>query len=324
MSARKDRESVLSETHAGSDAGADDSAEQRNIRPAGGCFKAAIWFLAGAAALFAMAWSPAAWAKVTLVFGTYSSDKPSAMVAQLRPSLDDIARSMQTILGEEVDIKMKVVRSYDDGVALIIEGQVDFMRLGPASYVRAKDDNPGIEVLAMEKKHGAKQFNGVIAVHQDSDITEVGQLEGRTFAFGSKRSTLGRYFSQLHLMNHGVLAQDLARYEYLGRHDKVGRAVGSGLFDAGALEGTTFAKLVKAGVPIRAIAEFTNSTRPWVARAGLRPEISAALRQAMLDLSDPQALSALRFDGFLPGDDGDYSNTRQAIRENHRFFAHQD
>ena len=279
------------------------------------------WFLACTVALFGITWSSATWAKVSLVFGTYSSDKPSAMVAQLRPSLDDIAQSIAKILGEEVEISMKVVRSYDDGVALIVEGQVDFMRLGPASYVRAKDDNPGIEVLVMENKHGAKQFNGVIAVHEDSDITDVSQLAGRTFAFGSKRSTLGRYFSQLYLMRNDILAKDLARYEYLGRHDKVGQAVGSGLFDAGALEGTTFAKLVKKGVPIRAIAKFSNSTRPWVARAGLKPEIADALRQAMLDLSEPDALKALRFDGFFAGDDGDYEKTRQAIRENHRFFA---
>ena len=316
MSVNQDRTSVLSRP-----AGLGG---RRRMRAADTGSKATGWLLVGALALSALAWSSAASAKVSLVFGTYSSDKPSAMVAQLRPSLDDISRTMETILGEEVEISMKVVRSYDDGVALIIEGQVDFMRLGPASYVRAKDDNPGIEVLAMEKKRGAKQFNGVIAVHVDSDITEVAQLTGRTFAFGSKRSTLGRYFSQLHLMRHGVLAQDLARYEYLGRHDKVGQAVGSGLFDAGALEGTTFAKLVKAGVPIRAIAEFSNSTRPWVARAGLKPEIAAALRQAMLELSDPEALSALRFDGFLPGDDSDYSKTREAIRENHRFFAQYD
>ena len=44
----------------------------------------------------------------------------------------------------------------------------------------------------------------------------------------------------------------------------------------------------------------------------------------MLDLSEPDALKALRFDGFLPGDDSDYSKTREAIRENHRFFAQRD
>ena len=38
-------------------------------------------------------------------------------------------------------------------------------------------------------------------------------------------------------------------------------------------------------------------------------------------MSDPKALKALRFDGFFEGDDTDYEKTREAIRENPRFFA---
>lgn len=278
--------------------------------------------LAAAAVLTALlAWAPSASAKVSLVFGTYSPDKPSAMVAQLRPSLDEIAQSMTEILDEEVEIRMEVVRSYADGVALIVDGKVDFMRLGPASYVHAKAANPGLGVLAMENKNGVNYFNGIIAVHADSDITDVSQLRGRSFAFGSERSTLGRYFSQLYLMRNGIYARDLANYEYLGRHDKVGRAVGSQLFDAGALEETTFGKLVAKGVPIRALAKFSNSTRPWVSRAGMDARVETALRDAMLGLANSEALKALRFDGFFEGSDSDYEKTREAIEENPLFFA---
>ena len=35
------------------------------------------------------------------------------------------------------------------------------------------------------------------------------------------------------LMRAGIYAKDLKRFEYLGRHDKVGMAVGAQLFDAG-------------------------------------------------------------------------------------------
>jgi len=265
-------------------------------------------------------WPNTVMAKVSLVFGTYSPDKPTAMVAQLRPSLDRIAYHLSQVLGEDVEISMNVVRSYEAGADLIVSGTVDFMRLGPASYVKVKEQNPGITILAMEKKNGKKRFNGVIAVHIDSDITEVSQLRGRSFAFGSASSTLGRYFSQLYLMRHGIHAKDLSNYEYLGRHDKVGRAVGSGVYDAGALEGTTFAKLVAKGIPLRALATFENSTRPWVARAGMDKRIVAAFRVALSRLDNDEALRALRFEGFLPGNDSEYEPTRQAIRENPRFF----
>ncbi len=264
--------------------------------------------------------APAA-AKVVLTFGTYAPDKPSAMVAQLRPTLDAIAREATEVLGEEVEIRMQLVKGYEAGVALIVDGEADFTRLGPASYIFAKDENDGLTVLAMENKNGAKSFDGVIAVHRDSDLTDVSQLRNRSFAFGSKRSTLGRYFSQLTLMRAGLYARDLARYEYLGRHDKVGRAIGSGLFDAGALEETTFQKLVDKGVPIRALAKFSNSTRPWVARSGLDPRVRDALRQALLNVDDRAALRALRFDGFFEGSDQDYEPTRDAIRANPQFFA---
>jgi len=267
-----------------------------------------------------MLWPSAVLAKVTLVFGTYSADKPTAMVAQLRPSLNRIAYHLGQVLGEDVEINMNIVRSYDAGAELIVSGTVDFMRLGPASYVKVKERNPGIAILAMEKKNGKKKFNGVIAVRTDSDITDVSQLRGRSFAFGSRRSTLGRYFSQLYLMRHGIRAIDLSSYEYLGRHDKVGRAVGAGQYDAGALEETTFAKLVANGVPLRAIATFENSTRPWVARAGLDERIVSGLREALSRLDNDEALMALRFEGFLPGNDSEYEPTREAIRENPRFF----
>ncbi len=271
------------------------------------------------AAVCAGAWP--AHAEVSLTFGTYSPDKPTAMVAQLRPSLNGVARHMTEILGEEVEIKLQVVRSYEDGIGQIVSGNVDFTRLGPASYVEARQTNPGLDVLAMENKRGAKWFNGIICVREDSDITELSQLRGRSFAFGNERSTLGRFFAQLTLLRAGIRASDLERFEYLGRHDKVGRAVGSGLFDAGALEETTFGKLVAKGVPIRAIATFSNSTRPWVSRAGLPPRVKLALRQALLRLSEPEILKALRFDGFLQGDDSDYDATREAIQENPQFFA---
>ena len=97
-------------------------------------------------------------------------------------------------------------------------------------------------------------------------------------------------------------------------------AVGAGLFDAGALEGTMFKKLKAQGVPIRAIHTMRNATKAWVARSGLDERITKALRQALLEIDDERALTALRFDGFLPGQDADYDATREAITRNSEFF----
>ena len=121
-------------------------------------------------------------------------------------------------------------------------------------------------------------------------------------------------------MQHKVRAGDLARYEYLGKHDKVGIAVGRGQFDAGALKEGTFKKLVEKGIPIRALAYFPNVTKPWVARSGFPSQLEDALRQAFLHMKDPAALKALEKDGFFEGSDNDYAVIRRSMEQNVKFF----
>ena len=259
-------------------------------------------------------------ADVGLKFGVYVSDKPTEMVRKFRPVLDALEASMSGELGEPVHIKMHVAGDYEAGIEDLVTGAVDFARFGPASYVLAKERNPELRILSVESEKGTKVFYGIICVAAESPIRAVEDLRGKSFAFGNSRSTVGRYLSQLFLLRHGITAKDLAVYDYLGRHDKVGTAVARKRFDAGALKEGTFKKLVAKGVPIRAIASFPNVTKPWIARGGLAPKVFAALRAALLRMRDPAALKALKKDGFLEGSDDDYAVIRKAMASNARFF----
>lgn len=274
-----------------------------------------------AAAMLAMsAVSGQAWAEVTIKFGVYATDSRSAVEASLRPILGVLETHMSKNLGEPVNITIQIAPTYEEGLDDLVKGNVDFARLGPASYVLGKDANDGLTILAIENKKGSKTFNGIIAVAKDSPIKDVSELKGKSFAFGDDQSTIGRYLSQLYLVEHGIRAADLSNYEYLGKHDKVGIAVGRGQFDAGALKESTFKKLVKKGVPIRELVSFPNVTKPWVARSGFPTRLAAALRQSFLDLTDPAALKALSVDGFFEGADDDFAVIRQSMKENDRFF----
>lgn len=258
---------------------------------------------------------------VTLIFGVYTSDKPTTMVKKFRPLLNDLEDHLTQILKKNVEITMQVAHGYEKGIEDIVLGNVDFSRLGPASYIEAKQKNPKLRILAIESKNGRKTFNGLICVHRDSFIQTVADLKGKSFAFGNKRSTIGRYLSQAYLLKHGIKAKDLKRYEYLDRHDKVGTAIGLKQFNAGALKEGTFKRLLARGTPIRKIASFHNVTKPWVARSGLPKQILDALHQALLELKDPAVLKALGKDGFLGGSDKDYDIIRKAINNNPAFFT---
>jgi phosphonate transport system substrate-binding protein len=265
------------------------------------------------AAALGLASSPAA-AQLNLVFGTYASDKPSAMVQQIRPTLDLLEQGVGEILNEKVTIKMEVLRDYDTGVDVLTSGKIDFARLGAASYVAAKEQVPAIEILAAERFGEAKFFAGVIAVNEHGPIRTIDDLRGRSFAFGAEQSTLARYGAQIFLARRGITASDLGSFKYLDRHDRVAAAVAAGQFDAGALESTVFDKSVKSGAPLRAIATLRDATKPWVARLDLAPRLKDALRRALVSVRDPAALAALRLDGFLEADDSDYEITRASIQ----------
>lgn len=265
-------------------------------------------------------WPGVAVADLTLSFGVYSSDKPSSMVKQFRPTLNKLEQSLTEIRGEPVKIRMHVAKSYQQGLNDLVSGKVDFSRFGPASYVTAKESDNGIEILVIESKKGSKVFNGVIAVGKGSPIRSIADLRGRSFAFGDEESTIGRYLAQLYLMRNGLRAADLGSYEYLGRHDAVGAAVGGGRFDAGALKESTYKKQVKGGVPIRAIATFPNVTKPWIARGKLPAQIKGELRRALLGVTDKEALRELHADGFVDGNDEDYAFIRESMLNNYLFF----
>lgn len=257
---------------------------------------------------------------LVLTFGLYTSDKPSSMVKQFRPLLNEIENAMQQLLDRKVTIKIQVSRSYEQGLKNLVTGKVDFSRLGPASYVLAKQSNSAVEMIAMEHKNGKKVFYGVIAVAKNSDIKSASHLKGKRFAFGDKNSTIGRYLSQQYLLRHGIREQDLASYEYLGRHDIVGTAVANGTFHAGALKESTFKRLIKKGQPLRQLLKFNNVTKPWVAKGGMDREVFEALQKSLLSLKNTRGLKKLRKSGFMRGNKTDFEEIRQSIEENPNFF----
>ncbi|MBF0248728.1 MAG: PhnD/SsuA/transferrin family substrate-binding protein, partial [Alphaproteobacteria bacterium] len=131
----------------------------------------------------------------------------------------------------------------------------------------AKEKNDGLRILAVESNDGRKTFDGVIAVPTASPARSLGDLRGKTIAFGDPNSTTGRYLAQAALVRAGLAARDFVGIEYLGRHDKVAFAVGAGNYDDGAMNENTFNKYA-ADKGLRAIATFPCATKPWVARAG--------------------------------------------------------
>jgi phosphonate transport system substrate-binding protein len=253
----------------------------------------------------------------TITFGVYTSDKPTAMYQKFK-SIIDYLQDRITQNGSNATVKLKIFPSYTAAVDALVEGNVDFMRFGPASYIMAKDRDENIRLLAMEHKKNKKRFYGVFIVAKNSPINTIKELKGKSFAFGNKNSTIGRYLSQAELVKAGVRSADLTKYDYLGRHDKVALAVAVGNYDAGVVKENTFKKYAESK-NLKKIAQFPNVTKPWAVRAGFDDNLFAILQQGLLELKDKKTLKALKQDGFLVAEDSDYDFVRKGMRLSEEF-----
>jgi len=248
-----------------------------------------------------------------LLFGVYTHTRSTEMHNRMGPMQVYLQNALADH-GIRTEIQLKIFPSYNEGIEALAQGEVDFVRYGPASYVLAKERNPNIRLLAIESNQGKKTLNGVISVPIDSPIQSIQDLHGKRVAFGNRRSSTGRYMSQSALLHGGISAKDLADYEYLGRHDKVAFAVAAGNYDAGATNENTFNKYA-ASKGLRKILEFTRINRPWVARAGLDQQVFRALQDALLELKDPEVLKTIKRSGLIPTEEKDYEQIRNAIAE---------
>jgi len=257
-------------------------------------------------------------ADTKVVFGVYTSDKASTMYKTFKPVIGALGKSMSTQAGHEIKIHLKIYKSYDEGIAGLIKGDVDFMRLGPASYILTKMKNPDVRLLAMEVRKGKKKFRGVILVSDKSHAKTLIDLKGKSFAFGNPSSTIGRYLAQAELIDAGLHASDFSKIDFLGRHDKVASAVAIGDFDAGSVKEKTFLKAKKKG-GVKALHYFDNVTKPWVASSSLDKTIFNYLQTALTELKDKSILKVLKVDRFDKGTDAEYNFVRKGMKKSESF-----
>jgi len=248
-----------------------------------------------------------------LTLGVYSFKRPTDVVRDFGPAIDELSRAMTALAGRPITLSLRVTKTYEDCLTKFVDGEIDLVRFGPASYVHAKTRNPGIQLVVQEQEDGKNRCHGVIAVRKDSPIQSLADLRGRSFAFGDELSTIGRYLSQAELVKAKVFESDLSRSEFLERHDKVFKAVEVGDFDAGAMHIATFEDLNQKG-QLRTIVKFENAGKPWVARAGLDAAMVETLRQALFAMKDPVALKALKVHGFLATTDKDFQLVRDGMK----------
>ena len=248
-----------------------------------------------------------------LTFGVYTFQMPSELAKNFLPLLENLEKKVAERLRRPVRIDFVIYRSYTNGQEGLLSGDVDFMRVGPASYVLMKYKQPGISLLAA--KEGRTE--GAIFTLADSGITQLSDLKGKSFAFGDEDSTTGTYLAKAALSRAGIHASDLVPYWHFDTRDEVLKAVESRTYEAGAVNTIVLSSKFKP------LHRFSNvkMRMPFVAKSGIEPGVAAAITDALLAERDPAVLDNIEpgLTGFSKVLDEEYEQVREEIEQAKQF-----
>ncbi|MDJ0733688.1 MAG: putative selenate ABC transporter substrate-binding protein [Nostocaceae cyanobacterium] len=180
-----------------------------------------------------------------LVTGAIPDQDPE----KLQRQYTKLSAYLQKELG--VPVEYKPVTNYAAAVTAFKVGDLDLVWFGGLTGVQARLQVPGAEAIAQrdvdESFHSVFIANKKTALQPLQNISELKQLKGKTFTFGSESSTSGRLMPQYFLEQAGVKFTDFkGEPGFSGDHDKTIKLVEAGSYEIGALNEKVWQKRVES------------------------------------------------------------------------------
>jgi phosphonate transport system substrate-binding protein len=237
-------------------------------------------------------------------------DRPDALVLGMVPSreadrivdsLDPIAEMLSERIG--IPVETFVSTNFTGLVEAMGTGRVDIGFFGPAALVQAMDRH-GAEVILASVRNGETTYLSQFSVRCDSGIEDFSDLQGRTIAFVDPASTSGYQFPYVYLnTQHGINPDTDMQPIFAGSHDAAILAVYNGDVDVAvsfndartAIEGD-FPDVMEEVCVLGYTDPIPNDG--VAVRAGLDPELTQDIAQALIDIADTEEGEALTSELF--------------------------
>lgn len=216
-------------------------------------------------------------------------------------------------------IELVVTTDYSSMIEAMRFKRIDLGYFGPLSYVLAKSRSPDLEPFAALASGGKPTYTSHIIANTQSGIARAEDVRGKTVGFGDPASTSSHLIPRALLKNLGLEAGRDYRFQHLGSHDAVARAVQAGNVQAGGISRPIFETLVERRAvdpaKVAAVAESRPIPNyPWTMRGDLAPALKDKVRAAFLELKDPAVLGAFKAESFQPIADADYDVLRETAK----------
>jgi phosphonate ABC transporter permease subunit PhnE len=158
---------------------------------------------------------------------------PGENAEGLRSSADALARALADRI--HCPVRAYVALDYTALVEALRAGQVHLAWMTPAPLVLA-ERLLDVQILLTQVRHGAPTYYGAIVVRQDSPVSDVAALRGKTIAWVDPQSTSGYVIPRYLLLQRGIDPQRFFKQQvFAGGHDSAVIAVQAGQVDAAAV-----------------------------------------------------------------------------------------
>jgi phosphonate transport system substrate-binding protein len=229
------------------------------------------------------------------------------------------AKYLEPKLG--VPVKYVPMKTYPAAVTAFINDDVQLAWFGGYTGVQARHAVPGSEAIAQ----GAEDvnFKSYFIANTETGLKASRDfpagIQGKTLLFGSRSSTSGRVMPEYFIRKHfaGKEPEEIfSRVGFSGDHSRTLQLVQSGAYQVGVMDYTVYEVEKKAGrVDERRVAVIWESpTFPdyqFTIRGDVDkqfgPGFKEKVRQAILNLADPEILGYFARSKFIPASNAQYA-----------------
>jgi len=249
----------------------------------------------------------------TLVFSAIPDQDESRLKARFSKVADYLAEAL------DVPVKYVPVKSYAAAVTSFRNNQLQLAWFGGLSGVRARLLTPGAQAIAQGEEDPS--FHTYLIAHHSTGLTLSDDfpkaIEGKSFTFGSKGSTSGRLMPEFHIReNLNKSPDDLFKtVGFSGNHSRTVALVESGAYEIGAVNYKVWDKMVeeKKVDTSKVSAIWKTPGYPdyqWTLRGDVNDVwgegFDAKVKQALLDMKDPDLLASFPRASFIGASNEDY------------------
>jgi len=251
---------------------------------------------------------------------------PDQDEARLKERFGKVATYLSEALG--VETRYVPVKSYAAAVTAFRNDQVQLAWFGGLSGVRARLLVEGSEAIAQGVED--PNFQTYFIAHSSTGLKPSQdfpkEIAGMTFTFGSKGSTSGRLMPEYHIRQQFGKVPDevFSKVGFSGNHSKTVALVQSGAYQVGATNFKVWKRELAEGKidPDKLSVIWKTPGYPdyqWTIRGDVDQRWGAGfkekVRQALLDMDDPDLLASFPRKGFIPASNADFQPILDTARE---------